>query len=183
MKLSEIKIPTTAVTLSTGDEIPVRGLSFNDITSLYSRHSETLEQLFSDYGEDEFPTVRELLSNVLLKCPELCAAAICIANDDPQAEDVISRLAMMDQTNLLVAVCELTFRSEEDVVRALGVLTKGMNFATNLMKLAPEPNAEPDQNQNVTNTSTDTEKPSASSKAKVTKTQKTTRSAKSAKSS
>ena len=128
MSLSHLKIPKQKVELSDGNEVEVRGLSFSDVVSLYNKHSKDIEKVFGNFTNDSKKRKkdsRNIISEAMLHCPELCASAVALAADDPKNADKILQLGMMDQVNLAIAVGEMTFRSDEDVSRVVGGVSEG----------------------------------------------------------
>ena len=140
MKLSQIKIPTRTVVLTDGHKVELRGLSFSDISALYDANKEDLDIAVDEYikdGQKDSPETvkdpRAIITHLVGKCPDVFAKAIAIANDDPGAEDNILKLGIVDQIDMAVAVSALTFKTEDDIARVVGVLLKGMSaFSTGL---------------------------------------------------
>lgn len=114
MGLQHIKLPTEQV--SVGDQtFEVRGLAFADIASLFHQHGPLLAAAFAKIQEGDSMDMARLARDLLTEFPQLGAAAIAYAADDPDMIEVAARLPFATQVEAVQSIAVLSFRSEADV--------------------------------------------------------------------
>lgn len=107
--------PPTETVETNGGTITVRGLSFDDLHTLYQRgHGESLAPFLT--GE---LNIGELVTDA----PALVVDVIALAADSPDAAPAIARLPIAVQTRVLAAVYRLTF-GEFDMGNLFRLLAK-----------------------------------------------------------
>lgn len=122
MSLSQFRPLTKAVALPSNGSLDVRGLNFEDLTVLVDKHKDTLENLFSDY-QDEDTSVQSLLTSLLKESPAFCAEVIALACDEPEATANARKLSFPVQVDALMSIGELTFSEAGGVKKFLDQLT------------------------------------------------------------
>lgn len=122
MALKDIPVPTQKVTVR-GEEVTLRGLSARDVLTLLLEHREDMDALVAqaqDVGTDEaMANAESMVLGLLRDAPELVAKAIALAADEPDAAEVVARLALPDQLELIMAVGRLTFEEAGGVKKFL----------------------------------------------------------------
>lgn len=142
-KLSQITIPSVEVPLPGLDEtITVRGLSVNDLERIFQDHGEGLTELFRDWVASKgltMPEPAELINMLRQEVPDVLAAMIALANDDPDAAETVSRLPGVVQVSAAIEVLKLTFHSVAELKKILEQAILGMEAVTDLMTAMVEP--------------------------------------------
>lgn len=115
MALSDYKVPTRTIALSSDDFFEVRGLSLFDISSLIVEQGPAIREFFDRYAENgKFASGAdpiEAMMEVINKAPDLACAIIVLASDDPKSAPVIRRLAMGIQLEAIQGIAALTFEA------------------------------------------------------------------------
>lgn len=106
MGLRDITLPTETISVGRAS-FTVRGLSFDDLTSLIGRHQAALESLIDRYQEKGSDA--EVLQFLVRETPALAAQIIALASDEPDQEDAARKLPLPKQVDALTAVAKLTF--------------------------------------------------------------------------
>lgn len=121
MALKDI-IPQTETVEVAGTTVELHGLSLKDISSLLDHHKDALGAFF----EAEAPNV-----DLVTKFQDATCSIIAHAADEPESEEIVSRLPIGDQLKLLQAVWKLTNLSVEDLGNMIsGVLDGLRRFKT-----------------------------------------------------
>lgn len=106
MGLRDITLPTETISVG-GASFSVRGLSFEDVTSLIGRHQSAIENLIDRYNAKG--TDAEVLQFLVRETPSLTAQVIALASDEPDQEAAARKLPMPIQIDALTAIAKLTF--------------------------------------------------------------------------
>lgn len=121
-KLSELKdviAPTKEVPVAGTDKtVTVRGLSLADLSVLLDKFSGEMEKVHTEYIEQslsgEFKATK-FVETLLIQTPDMVCTLIAHAAFAPDEVDTVKAMTVLDQINLIFAIAELTFRSEQDV--------------------------------------------------------------------
>lgn len=131
--LKGLVIPTKTVEIP-GGSLAVRGLSFNDLSSLVRNYAPAMKGLFdrlTGAGEDvSMEDAGKFALALLETAPELAAAIIAHASGEPESVDAASLLPFPMQLELLEAIAVLTFSTEggaKKVVETIIRLAQGVN--------------------------------------------------------
>lgn len=106
--------PATDVVLFRGKPLTtVRGLSLDDIAILMRENLSDLDQLLKLYAETDdriaVAATAQFAISVAKEMPQLVARTICLASDEPDAEDNARRLPIPTQIDALMKIIKLTF--------------------------------------------------------------------------
>ncbi len=119
MDYKELLIPRKVINLqamsvvNTPDVIPikVRGINAVDLTNLLGEYSEELGLIFDTIEGLKNPTeaeIQKVLVQVLSKAPDLIADAIVMVTDFELPRDVVTRMSLTHQMELIAGVIEIT---------------------------------------------------------------------------
>lgn len=106
MGLRDITLPTETISVGRAS-FSVRGLCFEDVTALISRHQSALEALIDQYSKKGSDA--EVLQFLVRETPSLAAQIIALASEEPDQEEAARKLPMPKQIDALTAVAKLTF--------------------------------------------------------------------------
>ena len=138
--LHEILTPTVEVPI--GEQtLTVRGINLFDIGEIFREHAAELENLYQDHivAGDELPPTQQLAQVLLKSAPEVVAKLIARACDAPTEVEKARTLPAMAQVQVLIAIAELTFHSEEEVKKTVETLVTGTTLLSELLKVtSPE---------------------------------------------
>lgn len=143
MPFTDIVIPTIKIDIPRGGgSFTVRGLGFEDISLLFASHQAAMTAMFNQYVADESKTGKsvkdtppETIASGLIKdAPQLAAAVIAVAGDDPSKTALISKLPFPVQIEALKAIGELTFSTEGGVGKVIETVIQVVGGATALVK-------------------------------------------------
>lgn len=114
MSLSEYTPERFDVKLSKGGSFSVRGLSAEDFSSLLREHMPHIDQMFDLYSkqtQDVFATgaAEKLVMTVVKDFPQITAAVIALAADEPGTEDKARKLPLPVQIQAIHNIGRLTF--------------------------------------------------------------------------
>lgn len=120
MSLKKLKLKTEEVEVPGGEKFTVKGLSFTDMTSLYTKYASEVSAFFGllangrDKGELDVEGAAILAASFIQKAPALAAEAIAIAagDDDPEGFAVALSLPMPVQVDALKKIGVCTFGSD-----------------------------------------------------------------------
>lgn len=143
MALKDLSFESVTIKAGKG-EFAVRGLSFADITSVFTFYKEDAKEalaLFEEKTGGDSEKLGEvlpsLLPELLSKLPTLTAFIIALAADEPEMIGTVSKLPAPVQLESLITIGRLTFEEPEalknffvNLTDLLGGLTKAMNSAT-----------------------------------------------------
>lgn len=137
MALRDITIKKTEIEVPDGT-FAVRGLALIDVNSLFSRYADTAADLFKTLMQGEVTQNDSAqIANMLVKdAPALAAAIIATAADEPEMEELVSRLPFPIQIEALEAVGTLTFTTEGSLKKVfetlIQLLSKGTDAVASL---------------------------------------------------
>lgn len=119
-------------------EFTVRGLSTEDVARIIPRFGAEVSVLFGGLlsGKDINPsTLPTLLQTVVTEAPELVAAIISFAADEPNDKgmEVARRLPLPVQVDALTAIYENTFTTEGDLEKFVGVIARIVGAAAGMV--------------------------------------------------
>lgn len=139
MSLKDFTPKTETITIPSGGEFAVRGLSLDDITSLVQLHYGPLAALFDKYiaegvanavtdsASDE--NVTAVVMDLARQAPRLIADVICHAADERDAQASVSLLPIGVQVATIEAVLRLTLEAEGGLEKlAATVMRLGSNL-------------------------------------------------------
>ena len=148
MSLKELQFPKSLVKTPAGD-FAVRGLSLQDFVNLYNLYTEQFGDLFSQFKDwsttdgDDLPPLDQFVTKLVLQCPTMAAHAIVIAaDDDPNDKQALAaacRLDSLSQAEALKQIGVLTFRTEDEVKKMLGLAISAMHKMTDALLQMAEP--------------------------------------------
>ena len=127
--LSQITIPTAEVLLPGGGDqsLTVRGVSPEDITSIYLVHALAVDRVFARFKDaGEMPSIDEAIKTLVADAPDLAAAIIAAANDEPDEVDAARKLPAITQITALFEITRLTFDSWAEVKKILEMFADAM---------------------------------------------------------
>lgn len=140
MGIKEISIPKRAVSVSGDQTLTVRGISFAMLLALADGHLDDLTRVFQLYFAQQSEKSQEILGQeavlrLLQVAPRLMAGLVLAGlGEDPRDDDLIAHaasLSFVDAAQLVAAVLELTFVSEESLKKFVSlVLTTARGVAT-----------------------------------------------------
>ena len=140
--LRDVIIARTEVPVGGDQTIELRGVSLADITMLFNRHTAAMADIFDQFmalkkqnGEITPDFVGNFIFEGITQVPEMVAELICIANDDTEDEAlaVAARLPATEQAECIMAILELSIRSEAELKKLVGVATKALGYVTTLI--------------------------------------------------
>lgn len=148
MSLKELQFPKSLVETPAGN-FAVRGLSLQDFVILYNSYTDQFGDLFNQFRDwastegDDLPPLDQFVTKLVLQCPDLAAHAIVIAaDDDPTDKEALAaarKLDSLSQAQALRAIGTLTFRTEEEVKKMLGLAINAMHKMTDALLQMAEP--------------------------------------------
>lgn len=142
MSLKTLKLKTEEVEVPGGDTFTVKGLSFADMGSLYTKYASEVSAIFDllangrDKGELDVEGAAVLAASFIQKAPALAAEAIAIAADADDAEGfaVALSLPMPVQLDALKKIGMCTFGSDgaaKKFAKTVSLLVKGQEGQAN----------------------------------------------------
>lgn len=137
MGLSNFNFNQKVVSTSGGD-IPVSGLSLNDLMRLTQTHAVPMAALFDritaqGLGDDAISSTAQLLAGF----PDLAAGIIASGageGHDPAQVALAKRIPFPDQVALLEAIGESTFATAGGAKKFLETVTRVMSGTTSLLR-------------------------------------------------
>lgn len=129
--LATVSIPEVEVPLpGGGDSLTVRGLTSEDIATLYRGHAEPLEEVFQRFTKEQrVPDMAEIVQIAVNEFPIFASTAIAIANDEPDLADVAAKLPAVTQVKSLIEIIGLTFESWAEVKKILDIVADKLEEA------------------------------------------------------
>lgn len=131
MAIHDFVLPTLEVTLPGGASFAVRGLSLQDVTLLISQHGPVLEEFFNKYSNEA--DAMQVGLGLLGKAPDLAAAIISLAADEPGEARKILRLPIAVQQDALEKIAHLTFEASGGPGKFVEAVMRLISGTTNLM--------------------------------------------------
>lgn len=111
-----------------GGDVTVRGLSLEDVVKLTHKHAVVLGSFFSMLTtkgvETDLGDMTSLAVALIEVAPQAAAEAMALAADSPEHVAVFSRLPFGVQLEILEAIGEQTFSSDEHVGKVMGTVVK-----------------------------------------------------------
>ena len=129
MNLRDIRVATEAVRVDDEQSFDVRGLSFADILSVFQKNTVQTRALFREVvgGLSESgltaDSIMAVASKAATEVPEVVAALVAHAADQPENADTVLRLPMLVQLNAIEKVIALTFTSEAELEKLVEIVT------------------------------------------------------------
>lgn len=132
MSLKSVTVPTKTVHIPGSDSsFEVRGLSFSDITILYSAFEGPMTALFDKFAglEDvgklsvSDPNMNMIGETIIKDAPHLAAAAIAQAADEPDEVEKVLKLPFPVQLEALKIIGALTFATEGGLKKVIETVT------------------------------------------------------------
>lgn len=142
MGLLDLQFPTAQVETPGGD-FAVRGLSLEDLTNLMNSHQAEFGTLFDQFrawalteGDDK-PPLTQFVVRVVSQTPSLISTVIAKAADadTPAGRAMARKLVPADQAQALEKIGRLTFRSEDELQKMLGLAIRGLDQLTRALIL------------------------------------------------
>lgn len=140
MGLRDLRIPRATIRVPGAEEgydsFTVRGLSLPDVQTLAEKHGPTFALLFDKFKTlaDNTPAEMAVIAKAVLDlAPALAHESIALASGEPDAADVIKELPLFTMLEALEWVFVLSFRSEEEVKKALEIVTRAATGAQSLI--------------------------------------------------
>lgn len=156
-RLSDVVIATRSVPVGPDQSFDVRGINVMDITALFFEHGPEMTASFNklmamksegDGMKFTFDVVKQFLTDLIKECPNLIAAAIAEANDDPAGWTVVRRLPAQAQLDAIMAVTALSIESDaqlKKLVETASSILEGIgNGMISLNAILPSPNGSSD---------------------------------------
>lgn len=137
MSLKNYRTPKQSIALPDGTEFPVRGLTFHDLGTLLGDHRDEFlaaGQIIAKQGAENMGSLASVLAQTV---PDLAAAVIALASDEPDAVDVVRSLPLPVQLEALLAIGKLTFTDEGAVPKFLAGLGAMLRAGTLVAEMAP----------------------------------------------
>lgn len=136
--LTDLPIPSAEVRVPGRDDltVTVRGLSLADMTELFRRHGTALEHIYQSevMGGDGIPAPATVAKALMLTAPLAVAEIIALANDNPKAVGVVSKMSATFQIEALAQIAMLTFESEAEVKKLAETVLQGSGVLTKLVR-------------------------------------------------
>lgn len=137
MGLLDITFPTAQVE-TPGGSFAVRGLSLEDMVILMNAHQAEVGTLFDQFRDwamtegDDKPPVGQFVAIVASQAPALIGRIIAMAADadSPKGIEHARKLPPSDQAQALEKIGHLTFRTEEELQKMIGLAIRGLNQLT-----------------------------------------------------
>ena len=136
MALSDLKLSSETV-VTPGGEFSVRGLTIEDLTALFRRHSSVMSGLFDRMVSDPEAALEVsavLGARLLDEAPDLMVEVIAMAADEPERADVVRKLPFPCQVDALEKIGALTFASEAELKKALETVILMASGATKTLQ-------------------------------------------------
>lgn len=138
MGLKGYTLPTQEIELPGGDKFTVRGLSLPDIITVVQNYAEPVQSLFAKYtGTSATDLALDDLgaigTNILNAAPELAAAIISMAADEPGEAGTVGKLPFPVQIEALEAVGKLTFDTAGGPKKVVETVIRVFRGTTDLM--------------------------------------------------
>ncbi len=137
MSLKNYRTPKQSIALPDGTEFPVRGLTFHDLGTLLEDHRDEFLAAGQVIAKRDAESMGSLASVLAQTVPDLAAAVIALASDEPDAVDVVRSLPLPVQLDALIAVGKLTFTDEGAVPKFLAGLGGMLRAGASAAKMAP----------------------------------------------
>jgi hypothetical protein len=128
--LKGIVLARETVPVPGGGSVDVRGLSYSDIRSVFELFPQAASKFFdivSDQGAGTAVNNAGIAVALMKELPEVAAALIAHASDEPESLAVALTLPIPVQTDLLVAIGKLTFATEGGAKKFLQTVTSLFN--------------------------------------------------------
>lgn len=128
--MQDFVIPTTSVVWGqrVKQSLEVRGMSFQDLTLLFTTHGKTVDKIFTMVegmnGNSTFD-MKEFGAELLTQAPQVVATMIALATDMP--DQAAARMPFPVQVKILEAIYQMT-------VEEAGGLTDFLDLALRLMR-------------------------------------------------
>lgn len=141
-KLSEVTIEIVEVPVSESQSFEVRGLSFDDFTYLVHKHRQTITAIYAKFVSGELDAVnpmtmddssKEAITGLISQTPGFFADLVAAAADDREQSSKVSRLPLRVQLDAIQKTFAITFKSEEDVKKLMGVVTQMLENMTGVL--------------------------------------------------
>lgn len=132
MALTDFTPITDEVKVSDGVSFAVRGLSFDDISTLVQSHYDPLSRLFDEYIaegiaaaviETENDELSQVVLGVMKQAPGLIADVIALAADERDEVDRIKRLTIGVQIDAIQKTLVLTLQAEGGLGKLVETIT------------------------------------------------------------
>lgn len=136
--LADLKLPTETVSVpgQEGQSFTVRGLSIEDVSSIFRRHAELLEGVWgktvSEAGET--PNIAGAAKEIVATAPMAAAEIIATATGEPELFDIARQLPVTAQIDALRKIAVLTFQSEEELGKLLETVVLGSESFARIVK-------------------------------------------------
>jgi len=129
MAINGIVIPKRVLSML-GGTVEVRGLSYEDVSRLLTRHEAAIRAVYDAVMEKVVKApesasgdaVVGVIQTAIAQFPDLIADAVALAADEPDMVDEIRKWPAEALLAVAVEVADLTFASEVDVERMVGTL-------------------------------------------------------------
>jgi hypothetical protein len=136
-QLTALKQPTTTIKTSGGD-LTVRGLAFEDIWTLAVDHGPHATLLFNKVINQErfdMAETRVIFQDLIPQMPSIVAATIALAVDEytPEGMDVAKKLSPRVQLDAIEAILKLTIESEAELKKLVESVIRMLSGATGLI--------------------------------------------------
>lgn len=117
MGLKDLKLRTEEVEVPGGDKFVVRGLSFSDLSGLYTKYAGEVSaffELLKNSGTDgvDVEQAASMAASLIHSAPALAAEAIAIASGDASDFEIALQLPFPVQAEALKKIGLCTFGSE-----------------------------------------------------------------------
>ena len=137
MSLKNYRTPKQSIALPDGTAFNVRGLTFHDLGTLLEDHRDEFLAAGQIIAKQDAENMGSLASVLAQTVPDLAAAVIALASDEPDAVDVVRSLPLPVQLDALIAVGKLTFTDEGAVPKFLAGLGGMLRAGASAAKMAP----------------------------------------------
>lgn len=138
MGLKDYVVPTTTITLAPGNTMPVRGLSFADLSALMNVHGPALILIYGRVyaeiteGTLNAKSVGQLVQTSFAEVPELVADIIAMAADEPDLAATARKLPPGLILEAMMAIIGHTFVSEAELKKLVETVTTMLEKAGGL---------------------------------------------------
>ena len=118
MSLKNIKLRAEVIEVSDGESFTVRGLSFTDLSTLYTKYAQELSAIFELFakgqqgGEVDIEAAASVAASFITKAPALAAEAIALAAGEEDAFDMALQLPFPVQVEAIKRIGICTFGTE-----------------------------------------------------------------------
>ena len=131
MSLSAVVLPKQSIRVGE-TAFDVRGLSFHDLSALFSEMKDDLIELVGMYieasesGEDPLQggdAGLVFLKEVITQLPDLAAKVVAIGADEPDMSETVKQLPFPKQLEAVMEIGRLTFEDEDGLKKFMGNVT------------------------------------------------------------